>query len=149
MIPVFFCPFRILFFLPRLRTKRPYNIDFRLCLRFKKSSIVVSNPYFNSSLCLKSINQHTRDVVLSCSFVLPDIIIIPFMYFFQMSTLSWNISDVKELNTSDVGKCASKRWQCSTTQLHVNVAYSMQISDNQHASKWTIQIFKSPGKNVK
>lgn len=66
-----------------------------------------------------------------------------------MSTLSWNISDVKELNTSDVGKCASKRWQCSTTQLHVNVAYSMQISDNQHASKWTIQIFKSPGKNVK
>lgn len=82
MIPVFFCPFWILFFLPRLRTKRPYNIDFRLCLRFKKSSIVVSNPYFNSSLCLKSINQHTRDVVLSCSFVLPDIIIIPFMYFF-------------------------------------------------------------------
>lgn len=65
-----------------------------------------------------------------------------------MSTLSWNISDVKELNTSDVGKCASKRWQCSTTQLHVNVAYSMQISDNQHASKWTIQIFKSPGKKT-
>lgn len=39
-----FCPFWILFFLPRLRTKRPSNIDFRLCLRFKKKQHCCQQP---------------------------------------------------------------------------------------------------------
>lgn len=39
-----FCPFWILFFLPRLRTKRPSNIDYCLCLRFKKKQHCCQQP---------------------------------------------------------------------------------------------------------